>query len=154
MEKELEYVVFEDFTVNLLNDKTETNCRTMFYISSKWYNRSGGLGLLNYYENRFFNSEHKEIELNKLIFDGFYCVIDQKEFGRPLNGNTYYSSLRVEIQDKLEERKILIFKMCENSKNRFDEIFKYIKYIKMYGTHIAATKVIELENTIQEICNK
>jgi len=122
----------------------------MFYINSKWYAKSGGQGLLHYYENTFFDANHLKIENNTLMFDSFYCKLEGKEFGRPINSNSYTSTLQVEINDKLGEKMIRLFNMTNDSKNRFDEIFKYLKIIKMYGTHSAANKIIELEYAVKK----
>lgn len=148
MKKNLDYIVFESFEVSLEETKKEITSKPLFFIKSTWIKKSGGQGLVDYYENIFFDSNLKRFEDNKIKLNGFSFMLEEKEIWRTIKGNTRSNSLKAEITDKIGELEEILFDMRKNPQIRFNEIFYYLKLIDTYGTHTAARKILSLENEL------
>ncbi len=149
--KKLNYVIFEDLSVHLINDKIKTAAIPFAYIQSICYKKSSGLGLINYYNNNLYDANHKRIEENELSFSGIYCKIEEKEVWRIIRGNTGSSTCNAIITDKTGITIERLFDMYKPPQLRFDEIFYYLRLLALYGTHKAVDKIIDLERKIHKL---
>lgn len=142
-EQGLDYVVFENLEVELINSKIETNSNPLFFIKSYFIKKSGGQRLYSYYRNAFFDSNHKLIENNKLVFNDIICSIEEAEKWKAINGNHHDVVLTTTIKDKLGLELPKIFPSGGyKPQDRFKRLFLYIKLLQEAGTH-ASCQIIE-----------
>jgi hypothetical protein len=151
MNKDLDYIVYHDFNVSLMQYTYSTESQPLFFIKSKWSKNSSGQGLYSYYENFIYDENHNLLVDNTIKHNGFECFIETKEFWREVKGNSSSVTLKIKITDKIGATIEKIIDIAKIPKIRFHEIFHYLKLINEYGTHQAVEKINSLEQEIVEL---
>jgi hypothetical protein len=149
--KDLDYIVYHDFNVSLMQETNSTESQPLFFIKSKWFKYSGGQGLYSYYENLIYDKNHNLLEDNTIKHNGFECFIETKELWREVKGNSSSVTLKIKVSDKIGNTIEKIIDVAKIPKIRFHEIFHYLKLINEYGTHQAVEKIKSLELEIVEL---
>ena len=101
MNKDLDYIVYHDFNVSLMQETISTESQPLFFIKSKWSKYSSGQGLYSYYENLIYDKNHNLLEDNTIKHNGFECFIDTKELWREVNGKSSSVTLKIKVSDKI-----------------------------------------------------
>lgn len=153
MNKDLDYIVYHDFNVSLMQETNRTKSKPLFFIKSKWIKSSSGQGLYSYYENLIFDENHNSLEGNIIKYNGFECEIDTQEVWREVKGTTSSVTVKIRVTDKIGNTIEKIIDTAKNPNIRFNAIFHYLKLLNEYGTHSAVEKIDLLEREIFELLN-
>jgi hypothetical protein len=151
MNKNLDYIVYQDFNVCLVQETNSTELKPLFFIKSKWLKSSSGQGLYSYYENLLFDDNHNSLEGNTIKYNGFECEIDTQEVWREVKGTTSSVTVKIRVTDKIGNTIEKIIDTAKNPNIRFNAIFHYLKLLNEYGTHSAVEKIVLLEREILEL---
>ena len=146
---DLNYVVFNDFSTELLNNNFNGEDKeAILFIKSIYKSTSGGKGLYNYYKNQFFDANHNILVGNSFIINGISCVIIKDDYWGNLNG-TNSMWIKVLIKDRLGVEIEKNFSMGYKCENRFMSLFNYLSFLDQVDTHNACKVLMNKKNEIE-----